>query len=76
MEVLGGQVERLAEILAARLPGPPSPLSLPPRFRPRPVAEVVLLAWVGLLAGVLGAIVLRRLADVGVVTLPARWPLG
>ena len=48
----------------------------PPRFRPRAVLEVGLLGWVGLLAGVLGAVVLQRLADVGVVTLPKWWPLG
>ena len=73
------EVHQLREVLsavAARLPGPPAPPSPPPRLRWRVVAEVVLLGWVGLLAGVLGAVVLQRLADVGVVTLPAWWPLG
>ncbi len=79
---LGGQVERLAEVLDGlvhRLPSPsapPAPPSPPPRLRWRVVAEVVLLGWIGLLAGVLGAVVLQRLADVGVVTLPAWWPIG
>ncbi|GEM_PF-3164987 len=70
------EVRQLREVLSARLPGPPAPPSPPPRLRPRVVLEVVLLGWVGLLAGVLGVVVLQRLADVGVVTLPAWWPLG
>ena len=70
------QLREVLSAVAARLPGPPAPPSPPPRLRWRVVAEVVLLGWVGLLAGVLGAVVLQRLADVGVVTLPAWWPIG
>ncbi len=70
------QLREVLAAVAARLPGPPAPPLPPPRLRWRVVAEVVLIGWVVLLAVVLGAVVLQRLADVGVVTLPAWWPIG
>lgn len=41
-----------------------------------PPPRIVLLAWVDLLAGVPCAIVLQRLANAGMITLPKWWPIG
>lgn len=54
---LGNQVEQLAQVLAAGLPGPPAPLTPPPKFRARAPAEVVLLGLMGMLAVLLVGLV-------------------
>lgn len=67
------QEDRVANMLSRvdeslrRLPGPPAPPSRPPKFRPRVVAEVVLLGAVGLLAALLGALVLWQAHEHGIL---------
>ncbi len=73
------QEDRVAEMLARvdealrRLPGPPAPPSPPPRFRPRVVAEVVLLGMVGLLSLALVGLVVYLASERGVIP-PISWP--